>query len=193
MRFNVENVPKAEAQGGPREGWHSFWARDVRDYLHTGWEHSVELDMFEAWPFQVNYPEKGISFSGALHHWVHHSVSGIGKNKDIAAPIAFGKFGGGTNQAYRLDSDWHTYAALWQENYVAWYMDDKFLHAVEFGEDKLPVYYIGEEKREAVETANIFPGVFAVLNTQQMVITAGGGDTTWPQYIDFVRVWEFDN
>jgi hypothetical protein len=124
MRFNVENVPKTEGYGGPRQGWHSFWSRDVRDYLHTGWEHSVELDMFEAWPFQENYPEKGISFSGALHHWIHSSVAGTSKNKDIAAPIAFGKFGGGTNQAYRLDSDWHTYAALWQENYVAWYMDD---------------------------------------------------------------------
>jgi hypothetical protein len=51
--------------------------------------------MMEAWPFKVNYPEQGISFSGALHHWVHKSVSGIGKNKDIPAPIAFGDFGGG--------------------------------------------------------------------------------------------------
>ena len=193
MRFDVENVPLALAQGGPREGWHSFWARDIRDYIHTGWKDTVELDMMEAWPFKVNYPEQGISFSGAIHHWIHHSVTGTGKNKDIPAPIAFGDFKGGRNQAYRIDSDWHTYGVLWKENYVAWYMDGKFMHAIEFGEDKLPVYYIGEEKREAVETANIFPGIFSVLNTQDMVITAGGGDTTWPQYIDFVRVWEFDD
>ena len=192
MRFDTEDVPLTESKGGPREGWASFWARDVRDYDRVDWTDMVELDMMEAWPYDERNSKSGICFSGALHHWIHKSASGTGANKDAPIPFALGKRGG-KSESYRIDSGWHTYASLWKENYVAWYMDGKFMHAVEFGEGKLPTYYIGDPNKPIESYPNDvnWEGIFTVLNNAKMVITVGGGDKVWPQYVDFVRVWEF--
>ena len=195
--FKAEDIEPSKGYGGRRQSWPSFWSRDVRDYDQASYkkdyDHSVELDMFEAWTMVDAQPEKGACYSGALHHFINKRISLTGKQQDISIGYAMGKINGKA-ETHRITTGWHTYGALWKKGYVAFYMDGKFMHGIQYGANMMPKCYIGDPNKPIDKTPDgFFEGIFNVLDNQEMVIILGGGDKYWPQYTDYVRIWEYES
>jgi hypothetical protein len=95
-----------------------------------------------------------------------------------------------------LDDDWHTYAALWDENYVAWYLDNKLMHSARYSVDALPEYYYGDDptplpryEHAHPEAANrTWVGAHSVMDGEEEVIILGC-NYNWPMEVDWVRIW----
>jgi beta-glucanase (GH16 family) len=185
MRFDTSNVALA-SEG--RMGWPAFWGIALTDFLGQSWTDCGELDVMEAFLVDGNNGSGGVYYSGALHH--HKRVNGEAQKNGVNLVNALGYKG----KKYLIDSNWHTYAALWREGYIAWYIDDVFMHSLEFSKDELPVFYSKDADGpiHVAENANNWPGVHYIMNDEQQVMLLGTGKK-WPMEIDWVRVWEYEN
>lgn len=185
IRFDTSNVALA-SEG--RMGWPAFWGISLTDFMNKPWTDCGELDVMEAFLVDSNNGKGGVYYSGALHH--HKRVSGQPQKNGVNLVNALGYRG----NKYLIDSDWHTYAALWREGYIAWYIDNQFFHAVEFTKDELPVFYSKDTDGpiHVGENANNWPGVHHIMNSEQQVLLLGTGKK-WPMEVDWVRVWEYND
>ena len=96
-----------------------------------------------------------------------------------------------------LDDDWHTYAALWDENYVAWYLDNKLMHSARYADGEMPEYFYRDDPTPLPKAEDVWPdygrpawpGAHTIMNTDHMVLFVSG-HRDWPVDVDWVRVWQ---
>lgn len=190
MRFSVEDLTLT-SEG--RNGIPAFWGVSVVDVVGEKWDRVGELDILEAYMLDADDPNSDVIYTGTLHD---HVKLESGKQQ-IATNLtnATGAFG----KDY-LDDDWHTYAALWTENYIAWYMDGELMHSVRFSEDAYPAYYyrdideplMWDETTNTSLSGRTWVGAQSIMNDDAMVLFLGA-HVTWPIEVDWVRVWEYED
>ena len=189
MRFSVENVSSRATTG--RNGWPSFWGVSVTDVKGEHWDRVGELDILEAHHMDDSDPNAGVIYTGTLHDHVKNADG----TKNIATNIVNAT--GALGIKDYLDSEWHTYAALWTENYIAWYLDGQLMHSVRFAEGAYPTFYYRDidspldwnEESEPHLKGRTWEGAHSIMNTDSMVLFLGAHET-WPIEVDWVRVWE---
>ena len=189
MRFSTEEISLHSETG--RNGWPSFWGVSVVDVAGEKWNRVGELDILEAHQVDGNDPYSDVIYTGTLHDHVklEDGTQQIGTNLVNAT--------GAMGLQDTIDSEWHTYAALWTEGYIAWYLDGELMHSVRFAEGQYPAHYYRdiEEPLYWDEEANpqwkgrTWPGAQTIMNTDAMVLFLGAHET-WPIEVDWVRVWE---
>lgn len=178
IRFQVDNVPTS-AQG--RHACPAFWGISVHDVRGEKWTECGELDIIEV--FQNKDAVNSVYYGGTLHDHLK-----VGSSKQIGTNLANAI--GYKGVQYRPDDGWHTYAALWTEGYIAWYVDGVFMHSVAFAENELPVFRFRDypDPLPSTETDRNWKGVHTIMNTEELVMVLGG-DTLWPMDVDWVRIW----
>ena len=167
-----------------RKGWPSFWGISLNDVRGKPWEPAGEIDIMEAFMVNDADNEGGAYYCGAVHD--HHRLPEGGKEVATNTCNAIGHHG----DSRLFDDDWHTYGVLWKENYLAWYIDGRFHHAVEYGQNQLPVYRVwnSDTPLEVAEGPRNRVGAFSILDTDRLTLVIGG-DIRWPCEVDWVRVW----
>ena len=104
----------------------------------------------------------------------------------------------GYNDQFRyVDTDWHTYGALWEPGHVAWYMDNELMHSVRFAGGSLPQYYHRDDPHPLPRIEETFPnrhfdvweGAHTVTDRETMAFSLGC-HRYWTMDIDWVRAWE---
>ncbi len=182
-------------------GWPAFWGMEIKDMMGEPWEHCGELDILE----MVDPKEKGRSksigkdviYTGTLHeHWRTGRVNENGRPvPEFCSSLVVSS--GYKDQFDYIDDQWHTYAALWKPGYVAWYMDNKLMHAASFNATDLPEYYYRDDPTpvpriewERPELAKkTWPGGHNVMETTNEILVLGC-HKDWPMEVDWVRVWQ---
>ncbi len=192
IRFSVEDL-SLRSEG--RNGWPSFWGVSVVDVVGEKWDRVGELDILEAHQMEADNPNSDVIYTGTLHDHV--------KLEDGSQQIATNATNatGAMEIKDYLDNEWHTYAALWTENYIAWYLDGELMHSVRFSEDNYPVYYYRDSADDEalvwneVDTPALkgrtWVGAHSIMNVDHMVLFLGAHET-WPIDVDWVRVWEYE-
>ena len=188
IRFSVEDI-SLRSEG--RNGWPSFWGVSVVDVAGEKWDRVGELDILEAHQVDGNDPNSDVIYTGTLHDHVklEDGKQQIGTNLINAT--------GAMGIQDTLDSDWHTYAALWTEGYIAWYLDGELMHSVRFAEGEYPTHYYRDieeplfwsEESNQNYVGRTWPGAQTIMNVDHMVLFLGAHET-WPIDVDWVRVWE---
>ena len=181
IRFEVTDIP-GEADG--RTAWPSFWGISLANVQGGKWTECGELDIMEAFLNNEKDPNSGVYYCGALHD--HKRVGASSKVIGTNLINATGYKG----VKYYPDNEWHTYAALWTENYIAWYIDGVFMHSVTFSKEELPVFHFRDnpDPLPSAETERNWKGVHSVMNEEELVIVLGS-DIQWPMQVDWVRIW----
>ncbi len=182
IRFDVTDIPTS-AQG--RTDYPTFWAISIHDVLGEKWPECGELDVMEVFLKQNTNPNGGVYYGGALHNHVR-----VGNSKKIGTNLI--NANGYKGERYSPDDGWHTYAALWTEGYIAWYIDGVRMHSVTFEDGKLPIFRFRDnpDPLPSTETDRNWKGVHTVMNREELVVILGG-DAQWPMQVDWVRVWGF--
>ncbi len=186
--------PTGEYNGVP-----AFWAIGLRDVMkldEVGWTDCGELDIIE---IERQPDENGVKrnyYTGTLHH--HHRSGEIGENGRPIQQIGTNFINAlGYKETHWLDGEWHTYAALWKPGYVAWYLDNKLMHAARFSPDALPEYFHEDDPTPLPRYEDSHPqaanrtwvGAHSVMDTEDEVIILGC-NKNWPMEVDWVRVWQ---
>jgi beta-glucanase (GH16 family) len=183
-------------------GWPSFWGMEKKDMMGEFWVNCGELDILE----MVDPKGKGrsgeagkdIIYTGTLHeHKRTFDENGeeIRKQRQFASSSVIAS--GYMDNFDYIDDQWHTYAALWTEGYIAWYLDGELMHSVKFAENEYPTFYyrdieeplIWDEEAEPHLKGRTWEGAHSIMNTDSMVLFLGAHET-WPIEVDWVRVWE---
>ncbi len=174
-------------------GWPAFWSISKQDWLGRAFTHCGELDVLE---MEVLHGDKPY-YSGTLHDW-HRTGEIDDKGRAVT------KFGtnlvnctGYNDYMDYLDEEWHTYAALWEKDHIAWYLDNKLMHAARYNEWDLPQYFYRDDptplpriEHYRPELANrTWPGCHSIMNNDPQVVTLGC-HREWPMDVDWVRIWE---
>ncbi len=198
----VEARIRADLPVGPYDGWPAFWSMDKRDMMGEYWENCGELDILE----MVDPKEKGRSkvagkdviYTGTLHE--HKRIfdeegKEIRKQRQFASSTVIAT--GYQDQYDYLDSEWHTYAALWKPGYIAWYLDGKLMHAASHNETDIPEYYYRDDPKPVKRLSEVYPhltertwpGAHNVMETSEQILVLGC-HKNWPMEVDWVRVWQ---
>lgn len=191
IRFSVDEIT-LRSEG--RNGWPAFWGVSVVDIVGEKWDRVGELDILEAYEVDSEDPHSDVIYTGTLHD---HVKLESGKQQ-IATNLTNAT--GALGLKDYLDNEWHTYAALWTENYIAWYLDGELMHSVRFSENAYPVYYYRDieeplmwnEAMNAALQGHTWVGAHSIMNVDHMVLFLGAHET-WPIEVDWVRVWEYED
>lgn len=191
MRFSVEDITLT-SEG--RNGFPAFWGVSVVDVVGESWNRVGELDILEVYQVDGTDPNSDVIYTGTLHDHVklEDGSKRIGTNLTNAT--------GAMGIRDYLDSEWHTYAALWTENYIAWYLDGELMHAARFSEDAYPAYYyrdideplVWDEIGDTSLQGRTWVGAQSIMNVDHMALFLGA-HATWPIEVDWVRVWEYED
>ena len=138
-----------------------------------------------------------IIYTGTMHDWWR--IGGVDENGKPNTIYACNSVNscGYLDQFTYLDNEWHTYAALWTEGYIAWYLDGMLMHSVRFSEGECPTHYYRDiedplfwnEDSDPSLKGRTWPGAQTIMNVDHMVLFLGAHET-WPIDVDWVRVWE---
>ncbi len=180
---------------GEYDGVPAFWGIGLKDYVGQPWEHCGELDILEI-VVPSNDKDKMI-YTGTLHdHWRGHGRDENGNPKNVFASNLINATGYQDNFDF-IDGEWHTYAALWTEGYVAWYMDGKLMHSARYNATDLPQYYYRDDPTPLPRIEDLRPGKFDertwegahhIMDEENEVIILGC-NYNWPMEVDWVRIW----
>ena len=96
-----------------------------------------------------------------------------------------------------MDDGWHTYAALWEPGYIAWYLDGKLMHSARYNATDLPQYFNRDNPNplprledSRPELANrTWVGAHHQMNEEDEILVLGC-NKNWPMEVDWVRVWQ---
>lgn len=184
MRFPVSGLGKVEHGQIP-----AFWALGVDDVAGKPWNHIGELDILEA--VQAHQIDNAVIYTGTLHD---HDRVGRDKTRLCTNTI---NATGYRDQFDVLDDQWHTYAALWDDNYVAWYLDNKLMHSARYADGKMPEYFYRDDPTPLPPAEEVYPnydrpawpGAHTIMATDHMVLFISG-HRDWPVDVDWVRVWQ---
>ncbi len=174
---------------GKYNGVPAFWGICYEDFMDHPWEHAGELDILE-----VNELDNDgtMSYTGTTHdHW----RPGNGEKQRACTNLVNAL--GYQNKRDYIDDQWHTYAALWDEGYIAWYLDGKLMHAARYAEGELPQYFYRDDptplpriEEKSPSLANrTWVGGHTIMDTDEMVLFVGC-NYEWPMEVDWVRVWQ---
>ena len=193
MRFATRNVVPASK----RQGWPAFWGMGVGDVLGKREEEIGELDVLEAVLVKPEDGNSGVIYSGTLHHHrrLYETVDGKETIRRLYASNLINSTGYQDNFDY-LDDGWHTYAALWEEGHIAWFLDGHEMHSARFAPGVDPDYFYRDDPTPLPRIETLRPeiqrnwvGAHTVMNHEQLVLFLGA-DKHWPIDVDWVRVWE---
>ena len=174
---------------GKYNGVPAFWGISYEDFVSHEWEHAGELDILE-----VNELDNDgtMSYTGTTHdHW----RPGNGEKQRLCTNLINAL--GYQNKRDYIDDGWHTYAALWEEGYIAWYMDGKLMHSARFAEGEMPQYFYRDDPTPLPRMEEINPNLsnrtwvsgHTIMNSDEMVLFVGS-NFEWPMEVDWVRVWQ---
>lgn len=167
---------------GPKAAWYpTFWSVSSYFVQYHSDELRPELDFFEAYTppgSDGRQGNRGVyqgEFLGTLHQW---SRNWNGSTLDY--------YNSNSSQPTTEDwSKWHVIGCLWVPGKVTWYLGGKAMMSQEYSAtappNPLPHFRPGEKTN--------FTGFFDVLDTQTMQVVVGSAPG-WPEYVDWVRVWE---
>ena len=184
MRFPVSGLGEVVRGQIP-----AFWALGVDDVAGRPWNHIGELDILEA--VHAHQIDNQVIYTGTLHD--HNRLEGPPTKLCTNTINATGY----KDQFDVLDDDWHTYAALWDDNYVAWYLDNKLMHSARYAEGEMPQYFYRDDPTPLPPIEEFYPnygrpawlGAHTIMNTDNMVLFVSG-HRDWPVEVDWVRVWQ---
>ena len=193
---------RADLPTGPYDGWPAFWSMEKKDMMGEPWVMCGELDILE----MVDPKEKGrsgeafkdIIYTGTLHE--HKRIfdeegNELRNQRQFASSSVIAS--GYMDQFDYIDNDWHTYAALWEPGYVAWYFDNKLMHAARFEEGKITEYYYRDDPKPVKRLSEVYPNLkertwpssHCSMNTAEEILCLGA-HKNWPMEVDWVRVWQ---
>ncbi len=173
--------------------WPAFWSIGKNDAMSKRWSDCGEIDVLEMVP--IHGKTRPI-YTGTLHH--HH------RDRDEEGKISGTRVGSnmvnatGYNDYFDyIDKEWHTYAVLWEPGHVAWYMDNKLMHAARYnGIDKPQFFYRDSptplpriEERLPKLADRVWKGQYDIFENDPQVFFLGARNE-WPMYCDWVRFWE---
>lgn len=184
MRFKVTDIGEVKHGQIP-----AFWALGVDDVAGRHWNHIGELDILEA--VRAHQIGNAVIYTGTLHD--HNRLESPETRLCTNTINATGY----QDQFDVLDDDWHTYAALWDENYVAWYLDNKLMHSARYADGEMPEYFYRDDPTPLPKAEDVWPdygrpawpGAHTIMNTDKMVLFVSG-HRDWPVDVDWVRVWQ---
>ncbi len=174
----------------------AFWGIGLCDFMGQNWDRCGELDILEM-IIPSGRPNDVKIYTGTLHeHYRSDELDANGRRKATFATNLVNATGYRDQFDY-IDDQWHTYAALWEPGYVAWYMDNKLMHSARFNATDLPQYYYRDDptplpriEHERPELArSTWPGAHHVMDNEKEVLFLGC-NKTWPMEVDWVRVWQ---
>ena len=175
-------------------GWPCFWSIGKPDMMSKGWTDCGEIDVLEAVPIHA---KKHPIYTGTLHHHKRN----YDENGKLVTPnsIASNMVNAtGYNDYFDyIDKEWHTYAVLWEPGHVAWYMDNKLMHAVRYNEWDLPQCFYRDsptplpriEQRVPELADRVWKGAYHIFEDDEQVFFLGAR-RDWPLYCDWVRIWQ---
>ena len=176
------------------KGWPCFWSIGKSDALGKGWKECGEIDVLEAVPI---HNKKRPIFTGTLHnHKRNYDEEGKLLPKNSVASNMVNATGYNDYFDY-IDTDWHTYAVLWEPGHVSWYMDNKLMHSVRYNEwDRPQCFYRDSptplpniEERLPQLADRVWKGAYHIFENDPQVFFLGCRED-WPLYCDWVRIWE---
>jgi len=181
-------------------GWPAFWGISKKNVLGQAFVHCGELDILEMYDPKAKGRSGGIRkdiiYTGTMHDWWR--TGGVDENGKPNTKYASNSINscGYLDQFDYIDDQWHTYAALWEPGYVAWYLDNTLMHAVRYNDTDLPTFYYRDDPtplpydEQCADLADrTWPGAHSVMDTEEEVLFIGA-DKNWPMEIDWVRVWQ---
>ena len=185
---------RAEQPTGTYNGVPAFWGIGVKDFLGQNWTHCGELDILE---IVVPHTDKDKKiYTGTLHnHFRPGERNENGHYKTVFASSSVIATGYEDKFDF-IDDEWHTYAALWEPGYIAWYLDGKLMHSARFAEGEIPEYYYRDDPKPVKRLQEVYPNVeeivwpsaHTIMNEENEVIILGC-NYNWPMEVDWVRIW----
>lgn len=187
-RIRIDSFPGDDYGGA----WPAFWSIGKTDAMSRRWSDCGEIDVLEMVPI---HNKKLPIYTGTLHH--HHRdrdeegniTSRVGSNMVNAT---------GYNDYFDyIDKEWHTYAVLWEPGHIAWYMDNKLMHATRYNGMDLPQFFYRDsptplpriEHYRPELAKKVWKGQYDILENDPQVFFLGARNE-WPLYCDWVRFWE---
>ncbi len=173
---------------GKYNGVPAFWGMCHKDFMDQPWEHAGELDILEVMELDN---DGSISYTGSLHdHWRQENVEERRYCSNLINSLGY-------KGHDHVDGEWHTYAALWEEGHIAWYMDGKLMHSARYQEGALPQYFYRDdptplpriEENDPSLANRTWIGGHSIMDTDEMVLMLGC-NYEWPMEVDWVRVWQ---
>lgn len=199
MHFGyIEARIRVDRPLGRHNHWPKFWGTG-KEYIHNeNPGHRAELVVVEF----TDPLDKGLSRSrgkdmiyvGTLHDHSWEKENGVWKHRLCTNSV---NATGYNDQFNYVDTDWHTYGALWEPGHVAWYMDNELMHSVRFVGGSLPQYYYRDDPRPLPRIEERFPemnfqvweGAHTVTDRETMAFSLGC-HRYWTMDVDWVRVWQ---
>lgn len=179
---------------GKYGGIPAFWTMCLNDFMGREWTDGAELDVVELFVTKNQDGEDQKYFAGTMHH--HHREMGEDGKWKVEYGSNLVNATGYRDQFPFTDDDWHTYAALWEEGHVAWYVDGKLMHSARFTADALPEYFYRDDPTPLPRANEVWPnlkkrewvGQQTIFNTDPGVVFLTSRET-YPMDVDWVRIW----
>ncbi len=183
-------MPTGEYGGIP-----AFWTMTLNSFKGVPqWTEGGELDVVELF---ITKNKEGVDqkyFCGSMHHHFRKY------NEDGTMEVSYTS-NTVNNCGYRdqfpfVGDEWHTYAVLWEEGRMAWYLDGVLTHSAEYTADALPEYFYGDDPTPLPRVHEVYPhvtkpeivGSHMIFNTDDQVVLLTSRET-YPMDVDWVRIW----
>ena len=198
MRYGyAEARIRADLPVGKFNGVPAFWGMGKRDMMGEPWDILGELDIVEL-VVPSGRPNDQMIYTGTLHE---HKRVYDEEGKEIRNARMFASnlvvSTGYQDKFTYMDDGWHTYAALWEPGYIAWYLDGKLMHSARYNATELPQYFNRDNpnplprlEESRPELANrTWVGAHHQMNEEDEILVLGC-NKNWPMEVDWVRVWQ---
>ncbi len=198
MRYGyAEARIRADLPTGEFNGVPAFWTMEKKDMMGEYWERCAEIDILEL-VVPKDRPNDQMIYTGTLHEHFRTGKRNEKGRYETKYASNWVNNCGYLDQFTYMDDQWHTYGALWEPGYVAWYLDGKLMHSARFNDKDLPQYYHRDDPNplpRIEETTHphlahtTWPGAHSVTDTADEIIVLGC-NKNWPMEVDWVRVWQ---
>lgn len=167
------------------------------DFMGKPWADNGLLNVLETHMVRNKQGERQPYYTGSLQHF-RRSWEKDANGKPITQTATnFINSTGYRDWFTFLDTEWHTYALLWEPGHIAWYMDGKLMHAARFASGMLPQHYYRDnpsplpriEERRLDLAQSTWPGAYTVFDAEKFVPVLYGTEK-WPCDVDWVRIWQ---